>query len=244
VCARSDGAGARPDLLVEDDHAAAVAGAPRHTLVDRERARWAVLRSTSKTHGPDLRLAWLAGDRETLGRVEGRQRIGFRWVSHLLQRIVFELESDPASLRRVQRAARAYAERRKRRSALGARGIGRTAFGFERLGACPEEARRAARWRRWFAVRRASFRRAGLAICVTIAGLPLRGRPADAIAASLGPGRRGCPWPRGAASTRKMRSRSGSSRDRVGLGITRRQGVGRSPTRRARNQVLFCYDAA
>jgi DNA-binding transcriptional MocR family regulator len=99
-------------LIVEDDHAAAVAGAPAHTLVERGRERFAVVRSTSKTHGPDLRLAVLAGDRETVARVEGRQRIGFRWVSHLLQRVVVELESDAASRQRVERAAAAYAERR------------------------------------------------------------------------------------------------------------------------------------
>jgi DNA-binding transcriptional MocR family regulator len=111
-------------LLVEDDHAGAVAGAPASTLVDRTRRRWAVLRSVSKVHGPDLRLAWLAGDRETVARVEGRQRIGFRWVSHLLQRVVVALEGDPASRRRVRDAARAYAARRGALlAALAARGI-------------------------------------------------------------------------------------------------------------------------
>jgi DNA-binding transcriptional MocR family regulator len=104
----------RPELLVlEDDHAGAVAGAAAQTLWERGREHWAVMRSTSKTFGPDLRVGMLAGDRETVARVAGRQRIGFRWVSHLLQRVVVELESDPACRRRVARAARAYAERRQ-----------------------------------------------------------------------------------------------------------------------------------
>ena len=111
-------------LVVEDDHAGAVAGAPAYTLWERGRERWALLRSTSKTHGPDLRLALLAGDPVTVGRVEGRQRIGFRWVSHLLQRVVVELASDPGSRRRVQRAARTYGERRSALlEALALRGI-------------------------------------------------------------------------------------------------------------------------
>jgi DNA-binding transcriptional MocR family regulator len=111
-------------LVVEDDHAGAVAGAAASTLWERGREHWALVRSTAKTHGPDLRVALLVGDRETIARVEGRQRIGFRWVSHLLQRIVAELESDPASRRRVRRAARTYAERRQALvEALAARGI-------------------------------------------------------------------------------------------------------------------------
>lgn len=185
---------ARPDLLVvEDDHAGAVAGAGVQTLWERGRERWAVVRSTSKTHGPDLRLAALVGDAETMARVAGRQRIGFRWVSHLLQRIVFELESDATSRRRVQRAARAYAERREALvSALGARGI--TAHGRSGLNVwvpVPEEVpvvqSLAASG---FAVSAGErFRlRAGPAIRVTIATLAPARAPvlADAIAASLG----------------------------------------------------------
>ncbi|HTY16847.1 MAG TPA: aminotransferase class I/II-fold pyridoxal phosphate-dependent enzyme [Myxococcota bacterium] len=116
---------AHPQLLVvEDDHAGAVAGAPACTLWERGRERWAVVRSTSKTHGPDLRLALLAGDPVTIGRVAGRQRMGFRWVSHLLQRLVADLEADPESRRRLRRAARAYGERRSALvAALAQRGI-------------------------------------------------------------------------------------------------------------------------
>jgi DNA-binding transcriptional MocR family regulator len=111
-------------LLVEDDHAGEVAGAPAFTLCTRRRPRWAVVRSVSKALGPDLRLALLTGDRDTLARVEGRQRLGFRWVSHLLQRLVLELWSEAASRRRVRAAARAYSARRRALlDALAARGI-------------------------------------------------------------------------------------------------------------------------
>jgi DNA-binding transcriptional MocR family regulator len=191
----------RPELLVvEDDHAGAIAGAEVQTLWERGRERWAVVRSTSKTHGPDLRLAALAGDPETMARVAGRQRIGFRWVSHLLQRIVFELESDAASLRRVQRAARAYAERREALvAALGARGIaaqGRS--GLNVWVPVPEEVpvvqSLAASG---FAVSAGErFRlHAGPAIRVTISTLAPARAPvlADAIAASLGSRGRSAP---------------------------------------------------
>lgn len=185
---------AHPELLViEDDHAGAVAGAPACTLWERGRTRWAVVRSTSKTHGPDLRLALLVGDRETLARVAGRQRIGFRWVSHLLQRIVVELETDPASRRRVREAARAYAARRRALlAALAAHGIeAHGASGLNVWIPVPEEtALVQSLAQAGFAVSAGErFRlRSGPAIRVTIARMPLaQARPlADAIAARLG----------------------------------------------------------
>ena len=100
---------ARPDvLLVEDDHAGLVAGADYRTLVDGSRERWAVVRSVSKSLGPDLRLAVMASDPLTHSRAEGRQTLSVRWVSHILQRLVTALWRDRAPAR----AGKAYTERR------------------------------------------------------------------------------------------------------------------------------------
>jgi DNA-binding transcriptional MocR family regulator len=113
-----------PDLLViEDDHAAEVAGAPAVT-VTAGRSRWAAVRSVSKSLGPDLRLAVVAGDAVTIARVEGRQALGTGWVSYLLQETVAELWQDPAVGTLLGRAAAAYAQRREQLiSALAARAI-------------------------------------------------------------------------------------------------------------------------
>lgn len=110
-------------LLVEDDHAAELAGVPWHPLVGGG-SRWAFLRSASKPYGPDLRCAVLAGDPETVSRVEGRMRLTAGWVSSLLQRTLLSLWQtfDPAE------AGRTYDRRRNAMiEALRLRGI--EAFG-------------------------------------------------------------------------------------------------------------------
>jgi DNA-binding transcriptional MocR family regulator len=101
-----------PDVMVvEDDHLGPIAGAPRQSLV-AGRSRWAAARSLAKSLGPDLRVAVLAGDGETIDRVEGRQLLGPQWVSHLLQQLAAELWSDERIVRMLARAERQYGERR------------------------------------------------------------------------------------------------------------------------------------
>jgi DNA-binding transcriptional MocR family regulator len=98
-------------LVVEDDHAGPVAGAPPLSLCPRAEC-WSVVRSVSKSLGPDLRLATIAGDAATIARVEGRQRLGTGWVSHLLQRLVAALWADRRVTDRFPAVAATYAARR------------------------------------------------------------------------------------------------------------------------------------
>ncbi|MBW2243906.1 MAG: aminotransferase class I/II-fold pyridoxal phosphate-dependent enzyme [Deltaproteobacteria bacterium] len=100
-------------LIIEDDHNAEASGAAAATLCRDSTPRFAVVRSVSKTLGPDLRLAILAGDRETIARVEGRQLLGSRWVSHLLQHLVVRLWKDRGVTRLVARAEKTYTARRE-----------------------------------------------------------------------------------------------------------------------------------
>jgi DNA-binding transcriptional MocR family regulator len=104
---------AHPDLLlIEDDHAGVVSGAPYNTLVAPSHRRWIVVRSVSKSLGPDLRVSVFAADPLTIARVEGRQTLGSRWVSHVLQRLVATLWKHATTTRLLRRAADTYAARR------------------------------------------------------------------------------------------------------------------------------------
>jgi DNA-binding transcriptional MocR family regulator len=122
-----------PDLMVvEDDHAALVAGAPAYTLADSKRRHWVAVRSMSKSLGPDLRVALVTGDDETMSRVRMHQRLGIRWVSHILQRTVVALLEDRRVRDGLNKAQSAYTSRRSGLvEALGDRGI--QAFGASGL---------------------------------------------------------------------------------------------------------------
>jgi DNA-binding transcriptional MocR family regulator len=180
-------------LVIEDDHAGPVSGVPVVSLC-HDRERFAVVRSVSKSLGPDLRLALLSGDATTIARVEGRQSVGTGWVSHLLQDLVLALWSDPATEQRLRRAAETYATRRETLlRALASHGV--TAHGRSGLNVwvpVPEEAAAVAALAEvGFAVRAGErYRlRSGPAIRVTVSGLAPRDaeRLAAALAGSLRP---------------------------------------------------------
>ncbi|MEV7679705.1 aminotransferase class I/II-fold pyridoxal phosphate-dependent enzyme [Streptomyces sp. NPDC088341] len=112
----------RPEvLLIEDDHGHRIVDVPLHPLAGATES-WVLVRSTAKAYGPDLRLAVLTGDAETVDRVLGRQRLGPGWVSRLLQRAVVHLWTSGAVDARV--VARSYGLRRDALvTALAERGV-------------------------------------------------------------------------------------------------------------------------
>ncbi|MFD5885192.1 aminotransferase class I/II-fold pyridoxal phosphate-dependent enzyme [Streptomyces sp. NPDC060334] len=99
-----------PEVLVlDDDHGHGIVDLPLQCLGGVTR-HWALVRSTAKAYGPDLRLAVLTGDTVTMDRVRGRQRLGPGWVSRLLQYAVVELWTTGAV--DAAAVARSYGERR------------------------------------------------------------------------------------------------------------------------------------
>ena len=182
-------------LLIEDDHAAGVAGADAVTLVRPKTPRWAVVRSVSKSLGPDLRLAVVAGDADTITAVEERQTTGMGWVSHILQELVAELWSSRDVKSLLSRAERTYSARRegllRALDERGLRGFGASGMNvWIRVGA---EAGILEMLRRdgWAAAPGERFRlRTAAAIRVTISTLEPRdaARFADALVAAIIPG--------------------------------------------------------
>ncbi|HVR34125.1 MAG TPA: aminotransferase class I/II-fold pyridoxal phosphate-dependent enzyme [Acidimicrobiia bacterium] len=103
----------RPDLLiVEDDHAGPIAGAPLYPISPGRR-RWAFVQSVAKALGPDLRLALVIGDDLTIDRVGGRFGVGPGWVSRILQRAVAAMMTDRAITTLMGDAEAEYARRRE-----------------------------------------------------------------------------------------------------------------------------------
>ncbi|HLT10949.1 MAG TPA: aminotransferase class I/II-fold pyridoxal phosphate-dependent enzyme [Micromonosporaceae bacterium] len=184
---------AAPEVLViEDDHAGELAEVELAPLAGAG-ARWAFVRSVSKPYGPDLRVAVVAGDDESIARVEGRMRLGAGWVSTLLQRLVLELWQDPAVAAVVARARDEYSRRRESLlTALAARGVdarGRT--GMNVWVPVPDEAEAVAALRdRGFAVAPGSLYRLASPPGIRLTVSPLTDAAgiesvADAVAAAV-----------------------------------------------------------
>ncbi len=99
-------------IVIEDDSAGAIATAPPISL-----GRWLPectfhVRSYSKSHGPDLRLAAVSGPADLIGEIMARRQLGQGWTSRLLQRVLLHLLSDERSSGQVAKARAEYARRR------------------------------------------------------------------------------------------------------------------------------------
>ncbi|NBE93814.1 aminotransferase class I/II-fold pyridoxal phosphate-dependent enzyme [Nonomuraea sp. KC401] len=111
-------------LIVEDDGIGALSVSPTVSMGARFPDRTVLVRSYSKSHGPDLRIAVVGGAAEAVERVRVLRSFGTGWTSRILQDALAHLLDDSGTRAGVERARAAYAGRRARLAAeLSARGV-------------------------------------------------------------------------------------------------------------------------
>ena len=100
-------------LVVEDDSVNGLSPTPALSLGEWLPAQTVHIRSFSKSHGPDLRLAGLSGPAELLRPLTIRRHLGQGWSSRLLQRILVGLLTDATAVEQVRQAGEEYLRRRR-----------------------------------------------------------------------------------------------------------------------------------
>ena len=100
-------------IVIEDDHSGQIS-----TAADVSLGRWnpdqvVHVRSFSKSHGPDLRIAALGGPTALVDPIVARRMLGPGWTSRMVQRILHDLLTDGQSLDQVTEARRQYFARQR-----------------------------------------------------------------------------------------------------------------------------------
>jgi len=114
----------RDVLVVEDDSAGGTPSGVPVSLGARMPDRTLLVRSFSKTHGPDLRLAAIGGPSAVVDPIVERRYLGQGWSSRLVQSILLDLLTDERSRALVAQSQRTYAARTAAMAdALAARGV-------------------------------------------------------------------------------------------------------------------------
>lgn len=110
-------------IVIEDESWAAVAQAEPVSVGSWLPQQTVHVRSFSKSHGPDLRIAAMSGPEDVMRAIGEIRQHGQGWTSRILQRILLELLTDEHAMATVDRARAAYAVRRARMvTALAGRG--------------------------------------------------------------------------------------------------------------------------
>lgn len=110
--------------IVEDDHSSGISVSPDVSLGSWLPERVVHVRSYSKSHGPDLRIAALGGPSSIVDRIVARRMLGPAWTSRMVQTILLDLLTSSTSLDQVAEARRQYmARQRTLVSELAAHGV-------------------------------------------------------------------------------------------------------------------------
>ena len=114
-------------VVVEDDHSGDIASGALVSLGRWLPDRTVHIRSYSKSHGPDLRLAAVGGAGDVVSAVANRRLLGPGWSSRILQAVLLEMLDHTPTLEAVTTARHEYARRRRTvTDALAAAGVGCT----------------------------------------------------------------------------------------------------------------------
>ena len=100
-------------LVVEDDSSGPISSSAPISLGVWIPEQVLHIRSFSKSHGPDLRIAALSGPSALLAPVRHARALGQGWTSRLLQRVLAGLLTDGTCARQIASARAEYARRRE-----------------------------------------------------------------------------------------------------------------------------------
>ncbi|MHB1172704.1 MAG: aminotransferase class I/II-fold pyridoxal phosphate-dependent enzyme [Lacisediminihabitans sp.] len=111
-------------IVIEDDHSGEISATGDVSLGSWLPAQVLHIRSFSKSHGPDLRIAAVGGPTELVDQLVSRRILGPGWTSRMLQTMLHDLLTDSTSISEVSDARRIYrARQRKLAEALAIHGI-------------------------------------------------------------------------------------------------------------------------
>ncbi|UUZ61435.1 aminotransferase class I/II-fold pyridoxal phosphate-dependent enzyme [Nocardioides sp. B-3] len=99
--------------VIEDDHSGAISTSPDVSLGSHIPQRVVHVRSFSKSHGPDLRIAAPGGPAELVDALVARRMLGPGWTSRMVQTILHDLLTRARSMDEVSEARRQYFGRQR-----------------------------------------------------------------------------------------------------------------------------------
>lgn len=97
--------------IIEDDHSGDIARTEDISIGTYLPDRVIHIRSYSKSHGPDLRIAAVGGAEQIVEELTARRMLGPAWTSRLLQAVLVALLTDQAAVDAVVHARDTYAAR-------------------------------------------------------------------------------------------------------------------------------------
>ena len=100
-------------MIIEDDHSGEISSSGDVSLGTFLPDRVIHIRSFSKSHGPDLRIAAVGGPKEFMDRFIARRILGPGWTSRMLQTILYDLLTEPTTVDQVALARRTYRDRQR-----------------------------------------------------------------------------------------------------------------------------------